>query len=121
MATQKLSVKWQVCGDDGHWCSLKDLNLDGASENGVYIIWHEGNPGKVVRVGQGAPVGNRLSAHRNDDEILAYAKKGTLRVTWAAVPATQRDGVERYLADRFHPLVGDAFPDVDPIEVNSPW
>jgi hypothetical protein len=121
MATQKLSVKWMVCGDDKHWCSLKALNLDAASENGVYIIWHEGNPGKVVRVGQGAPVGNRLSAHRNDDEILAYAQKGALRVTWAAVPAAQRDGVERYLADRFRPLVGDAFPDVDPIEVNSPW
>ena len=50
-----------------------------------------------------------------------YAKKGTLRVTWASVPAAQRDGVERYLADKWGPLVGDAHPDVEAIAVNSPW
>jgi hypothetical protein len=52
---------------------------------------------------------------------LTYGKNGTLRVTWAAVPAHQLDGVERYLADTWHPLVGDAFPDVLPIAVNFPF
>lgn len=117
-----MQVKWHKCGDDGHWCSLKNLNLDSMSDDaGVYIIWHEGNPGKVVYVGQGNPISGRLSAHRNDSEILAYAKKGTLRVTWASVSSSQRDGVERHLADTWSPLIGDAFPDVDPIAVNSPW
>jgi len=115
-----MQITWQKCGD--HWCSLENLNLDKMSDtSGVYIIWHEGNPSKVVRVGQGSPIKDRLSAHRNDDEILAYNKKGTLRVTWAAVPLNQRDGVERYLADKWKPLVGEAFPDADPIVVNSPW
>ena len=87
---------------------------------GVYIIWHGGNPGQVVRVGQG-DIADRLGAHRNDSEILAYAKRGILRVTWAAVSAAQRDGVETYLADQWPPLVGDAFPRATPIAVNSPW
>jgi hypothetical protein len=115
-------VTWQKCGDDGHWCSLTNLDLDSVGDvAGVYIIWHEGSPSRVVRVGQGAPVKNRLSAHRNDLGITKYGALGVLRVTWACVSASQRDGVERYLAETWSPLVGDAFPDVLPIAVNSPW
>ncbi len=116
-----ITVKWRTCGDDSHWCSLKDLNLDSITDTaGVYIIWHEGNPGQVVRVGQG-DFKSRLSAHRNDTKVTAYAKHGKLKVTWASVPAHQRDQVERYLADTWNPLVGDAFPDATPLEVNSPF
>jgi len=100
---------------------LETLQLDGIGDTlGVYIIWHEGDPGRVVRVGQGV-IKDRLSEHRNNKAILAYNKVGTLRVTWAAVPAKQLDGVERHLADTWNPLVGSAFPDVQPIAVNSPW
>lgn len=60
-------------------------------------------------------------ANRSDQDILAYKKNGGLFVTWASVSATQQDGVERYLADQWPPLVGDVFPDVAPIVVNSPW
>lgn len=117
-----MDVVWQKCGNDGHWCSLEDLDLDSVGEvAGVYMIWHTGTPGRVVRIGQGAPIKSRLSAHRNDKEILAYRNLGTLRVTWAAVPALHRDNVERYLANTWPPLVGSAFPDVLPLAVNSPW
>ena len=116
-----LALKWFACGNDKHWCSLEHLDLSGVSENGVYIIWHEGNPGRVVYIGQGAPVCDRLAAHRGDAMIQKYKVHGTLRVTWASVPAAQRDGVERYLADKWNPLVGDAHPAVLPIAVNSPW
>jgi hypothetical protein len=115
-----ISVKWRTCGDDGHWCSFDNLNLSGINVFGVYVIWHEGNPGRVVRVGQG-DVAERLQCHRGDAEVTAHRKSGTLRVTWAAVPAAQVDGVERYLADTWSPLVGDRWPDVLPIAVNSPW
>lgn len=116
-----ITVEWRTCGNDSHWCSLENLDLETVKGAGVYIIWHTGNPGKVVRVGQGDPISKRLSAHRNDKAILAYNKKGTLRVTWATVSAANRDGVERYLAETWEPLVGEAFPDADPIAVNSPW
>jgi hypothetical protein len=117
-----MDLVWKKCGDDAHWCSLETLDLSSLGDiAGVYIIWHPGNPARVVRLGQGAPIADRLSAHRNDKEILAYREKGTLRVTWAAVPLLQRDGVERYMSETWPPLVGEAFPLDDPIPVNSPW
>ena len=121
-ATEKLmQANWVKCGNGGNWCPLETLNLESVGDvGGVYIIWHEGNPARVVRVGQGK-ITDRLYAHRHDIEMLAYSQKGTLRVTWAAVPFAQRDGVERYLAERWSPLVGDAFPDAHPIAVNYPW
>lgn len=114
-----LNLQWITCGDDHHWCNLMTVKLANVTANGVYIIWHGGNPSKVVRVGQG-DIAARLAAHRKDAAILKYEPKG-LFVTWAAVPAAQQDGVERYLADQWSPLVGDAFPDVHPIAVNSPF
>ena len=112
-----LNLLWKRCGDDRHYCNLKTLILDGITDTGVYVIWHTGSPSRVVRVGQGV-IADRLAAHRNDRAILAY---GELRVTWASVPQAQRGGIERYLADNWHPLVGDAFPNVAPIAVNSPF
>lgn len=116
-----MQVTWKKCGDDGHWCSLENLDLDSVGDTaGVYIIWHEGNPARVVRVGQGR-IRDRLDAHRNDPAILAYNQYGKLRVTWASVPSNERDGVEKYLSKTWVPLVGDAFPEANPIAVNSPW
>jgi hypothetical protein len=115
-----ITVKWFKCGKDSHYCDFENLNLEGVTETGVYIIWHTGNPSRVVRIGQGA-VADRIAAHRKDPKVLVYKKSGSLRVTWAAVPARQIDGVERYLANSWPPLVGDAFPDVAPLAVNSPF
>lgn len=115
-----LHVKWIRCGDDGHYCSFEKLDLSTVKTHGIYVIWHKGNPSRPVRIGQG-DVAKRLAAHRLDEEVMACRKFGALRVTWAAVSAAQRDGVEAYLADQYPPLIGDAFPDVAPIAVNSPW
>ena len=112
-----LQLDWIKCNNGNSWCPLTGVDLSSVSTNGVYIIWHSGNPSRVVRVGQG-DIANRLSAHRNDPAITQYPG---LWVTWAAVPAAQRDGVERYLGDTWRPLVGDAFPNAHPIAVNSPW
>jgi hypothetical protein len=87
---------------------------------GVYIIWHGGQNPRVVYVGKG-DICARLTAHRNDKTITAYNQSGPLFVTWAAVPAAQQDGVERFLADRLKPLIGDRHPDVAPIPVTLPW
>jgi hypothetical protein len=115
-----ITVHWFKCGDDRHYCDLENLNLETVTETGVYIIWHTGNPGRVVRIGQGK-VKDRLAAHRKDAKVLAYKPTGgNLRVTWAT-PAHQMDGVERYLAKTWPPLVGTAFPDAAPLEVNSPF
>ena len=84
---------------------------------GVYVIWHDGDPGRYVRVGQGN-VAMRLSNHRANPNIMKFEEFGILRVTWASLQTPYRSGVERYLADRYQPLLGDVFPDVAPIQVN---
>jgi len=111
---------WKKCGQDNHWCNLQLLDLSSIDEVGVYIIWHEGNPSRVVRIGQGV-ISERLREHRGNPEITKYAAYGTLRVTWASVPHQYRDGVEKYLSDKFRPLVGESFPNAYPIAVNSPF
>lgn len=114
-----LQVSWVKC-QSGDWCNFNSVKLNDVNTKGAYIIWHAGNPGRVVRVGQG-DIAARIAAHRNDPKITQHAKNGTLYVTWASVSAQNLDGVERYLADTWSPLVGDAFPDSAPIAVNSPW
>lgn len=112
-------LRW-VKSTSGTWLPFQTFNISVVKAFGVYIIWHGGRPGRVVYVGQG-DIKARLLAHRNTSKITQYAAYGRLRVTWASVRAAQADGVERYLADKWHPLVGDAHPDVLPIAVNSPW
>lgn len=114
-----LSLMW-VKSKAGTWLPLETSQLSGVTDGGVYVIWHGGQPSRVVRVGQG-DIADRLKCHRAEPKILAYRTSGTLFVTWASVSALQRDGVERYLADTWRPLVGDAFPNALPIPVNSPW
>jgi hypothetical protein len=85
--TSMISVSWIKFGSDGHYCDLELLDLKTiAATTGVYVIWHEDNPARVVRIGQGN-IATRLGAHRQDSAILAYKKYGRPRVTWATVPA----------------------------------
>lgn len=116
-----MQLNWLKC-TSGNWCSLERLDLSSITvKQGVYIIWYQGQQSsKVVRVGQGN-IAERLSAHRNDPKILHYKSFGPLMVTWASVSSQHLDGVERYLADTWTPLVGDAFPNARPIAVSSPW
>lgn len=114
------NLNWQKCPGN-QWCVLQGLDTSAISYllSGVYIIWLSGDPGQVVRVGQGI-IQDRLESHQNDSEILACADHGVLYVTWAYVQAHQQDGVERFLADHYQPLIGDRFPDANPIAVNLP-
>lgn len=116
-----MNLNWTKCSGQ-QWCGLLRVNLNSVHFNGlegVYIIWHGAPNPAVVRVGQGV-IRDRLMAHRQDAAILQYQSQD-LYVTWAAVPAAYRDGVERYLADKWNPKVGDAFPNATPTVVNSPW
>lgn len=113
-----MNLLWGTCGDNGSWCGFLAVNLahsyfDG--KEGVYIIWQ--GKGPIIKVGQGN-LRDRLSAHRREQEIIVF---DNLFVTWAVVPAQNRDGVECYLANRLNPRIGRVFPNVVPIEVNLPW
>jgi len=116
-----LTLEWIKCEGDT-WCSLLTVNLAHSHFDqleGVYIIWHAGQNPATVRIGQGV-IRDRLSAHRQDPEILRYSQYG-LYVTWASVVESYRDGVEKYLGEALNPLVGTRLPDASRIEVNSPW
>ena len=79
-----------------------------------------GYPSRVVRIGHGR-ISECLRYHQEDPEVSAYSGFGTLRVTWAAVPPDQMEGVERYLVEHWKPLVVDRTLKVLPIVVNSPF
>ncbi len=115
-----LKLNWIKCDGFNQWCDFESVSLNNVTAKGVYIIWHQGDPSRVVRIGQG-DIAFRLGGHRRERQMLAYMSKGKLRVTWAAVSAAQRDGVEAYLSDVLPPQIGDVFPDAEPIVVNSPW
>ena len=114
-----INLQWIKCYEGKVWCPLKTVDLSKVTATGVYVIWHGGDPPNIVRVGQGK-ITDRLEDHRADQEIIVFKQFGELSVTWASVPAAQRDGVEHYLGDQYHPLIGDVFPAADPIEVNLP-
>ncbi len=114
-------LNWNKC-QGGVWCNLLNVNLEHAHFDGlvgVYVIWHGGDTPTTVRVGNGV-IRGRLRAHRADPEVLRYRNLG-LFVTWAAVPAAMKEGVERYLYDGLNPLVGQRSPNVLPVAVNLPW
>ena len=113
-----LRLNWMKC-QGNVWCGLTTLRLDKVTEHGVYVIWHDGDSGRYVYVGQG-DVSDRLGKHRADTTITEYSTFGTLYATWASVSELYMDGVERYLADQLQPLVGPNHPDVTPIVVNLP-
>jgi len=116
-----MQLNWTKCQSDV-WCKLDSVNLEHEHfENryGVYIIWHGGSESAVVYVGQGN-IKDRLAEHRRDQEIQKYASLG-LYVTWATVGAEHRNGVEKYLADIWHPKVGATHPTAEHIVVNAPW
>lgn len=114
-----LDLHWYK-SKSGTWLQLETVNLEGETDFGVYIIWHAGDPSRVVRVGQG-DIAARLTTHRGDSVITNYRRFGTLYVTWAVVSPRLVDGVERHLVEHWKPLVGDRFPNVAPIAVNSPF
>ena len=62
------------------WCPLSTVDLDHEAfgAGGVYVIWHDGTPARTVRVGQAAVIRERLAVHRDDPEIQAYQRQGTL-------------------------------------------
>lgn len=116
-----MNLNWIKCSGN-QWCRLLYVNLLHHHFNnleGIYIIWHGQPDPAVVYVGQGN-IRERLIQHRQDPNILVY-KDHELLVTWTKVDSAYRDGIERFLAEHWKPKVGQNYPNVYPIPVNSPW
>ena len=116
-------VRWES-PDIGSWYDLDGLDCLQIFAKGVYIIWRPPTRmrrGEVVYVGQGY-VGQRLLRHKYSPKITTHGRGAGLLVTWASVPFQwNRDGIERFLAEYYNPVVGKQYPDVEPIAVNLPF
>ena len=118
--TQSMRLHWYRC-EGNTWYPLEKLDLDAVEDEGVYIIWYGEDPKRnCVYVGQG-DVADRLGNHLTNPKVLQYKDCGTLYVTWAAVQAEQRGGIERFLAYLLSPRVGKQYPDDSLIQVMLPW
>ena len=103
-----------------YWFNLLDItSSDVKGEEGVYVIWNPAYLPRAVYVGKGN-LENRFYERKNDSRVLEYARDGVLYVTWANVLERYQEGVERFLADTYRPLVGEEWPNVPGIFVNLP-
>lgn len=106
---------------DNKWLNFNQLDLTHIHAVGVYIIWHGGENPQIVRVGQGN-IASRLTAHRMNHQIMRFASRGPLMVTWAEIPEpARRDGIESYLVQQFSPLIRDRVTEAPPIAARSPF
>jgi hypothetical protein len=127
-AQEPSTVDWIKCSasaesaDDRHWCSLESLDLATVAGEGIYVIWHERNgtdPATVVSIGHGA-LAERLATERSFLMLHDYQRLGALRVTWASAATADADGIERYLVEKYHPMVTPPLSSAQPIAVNLP-
>lgn len=93
--------------------------------SGVYIIWYEQFGGiikQAVYVGQGN-IDQRLSAHRNDLNIIQHSiNHGKLYVAYAIEPSLNEQlGIENYLHDSLNPLESNKSSNQPSIPVQLPW
>lgn len=98
------------------------LTLPAVLDNGVYVISEEGHWGNrtALYVGSG-DIRERVEEHL-DGWLASYADpKRHLRVSWAWTLPSEKEGIERYLADVYRPLYGLRHPHAEPIKVNLPW
>ena len=120
-----LDLKW-VKSLDNNWLDLKRLDLAAMARNpsrpvGLYIIWHGGPDPRIVRIGKG-DIAVRLLSHRQNLQIMRYENQGALMVTWAVLHDPHRQAcVEKYLNEKFPPLVRDHLTDMPPERIRSPF
>lgn len=118
-----LQLSWiSTYRDTGRLIEFDLVELDKFVASGVYMIYQIGlNLTPVVIYAGKGNVPDRIGDHRDDARIGFYRRLGVLHFTYANVLKDQQEGVEAYLGRRFAPLVGERYPNVPEIEVNSPF
>lgn len=122
IARPHIQLEWVKKGTFGAWHKLHELYFEHFhfdNMSGVYVIRSKGINPRVIRVGQGN-IKDRLRMHITDPEIESYGIFGNLEVTWALVIPALRDGIEKYLADFYVPVVGRRLLNTNSISVNLP-
>jgi hypothetical protein len=120
MNSLPIPVNWSSRDAKGDLYRLFDIQLETLRCYGVYVIYQQSVglfPPVVLKVGQGQ-VADRFAAHR---QLNVLKQRTGVLATWTPISPIIIDGVERYLADRYQPLYGEAFPAADPVPVSLPF
>ncbi|MDO8240812.1 MAG: hypothetical protein Q7T51_02455 [Candidatus Moranbacteria bacterium] len=119
-------VRWIKNTQNNEWFDFLRLNLESPYFNGkvgIYAIWYATpSSAKVIKVGSGN-IAERLKDHRANQEITKYSSLGSLKVSWVVADSNplspdEIQGAEIYLANKYRPLVGDRFPNVQEIPIS---
>jgi hypothetical protein len=115
-----LQIDWAKDAPD-RWFPLDFVDLSKINSYGVFVIWKPGiprlRPSLTIMVGHGDVASSLLKARRD----FAVNKHGRdLLVTWAAVDVLYVAGVEAYLVQQLHPLIGMRLPLASVHPVNLP-
>jgi hypothetical protein len=106
---------------NGQYYTLFDFEYGKITSSGVYLIWAALYKERLLKVGQGNPLGQRMNDYQSD---FRYKEKnrthGPVLITWAEVRESCLDGVEAYLGKHYQPLFSERFPDAPLISVNLP-
>lgn len=113
----KLFIDWKRDSANSNWYKLRDVDFGYITGSGVYLIWHSGVSPRAVYVGQGN-IAERLKAHQRDPKIMIFEKFGSLFASWGNVEAQNFDGVERFLIEKYAPVLNGVMPMVPRISVN---
>lgn len=130
-----LTLYWNTRDVQGQLLRFFDVKLETVRSEGVYVIYSMPNllgvqdmralgnilaGPRTIYVGQGV-VADRLQQHRSNQTMRAMNSQSTLYVAFADLGSGDRDHVERWLANRLQPMLGDAHPNAVPVEVNLPF
>ena len=120
-----LQLNWVSTNTNNEYLSFYDANLGHQyfdNLKGVYIIWYQEESRAITVYAGQAKLGlikDRVSDHRDDSRIQAYADK-ILYVACSEAAINDIDGIEKSLHDALNPLVRDRSPDATPIAVYLP-
>jgi hypothetical protein len=114
----QMELQWALA-NYGRRFSLIEAGDVSRSINGVYLVYHDGNPERPVLIGDGN-ISEQLRALSRDPDLMIFSILGLLRATWAAVPERYVDGVKNFLVGELEPIIRSSMASTAPIPVNLP-
>lgn len=91
---------------------------------GVYVIWNVSSLGVSAEYVGSGKIADRLSEHGSTWAKVSRYRNNRYRnrydATYSEVTFEHAKGVEKILAEKLTPTIGDRYPDVDMVKVNAP-
>jgi hypothetical protein len=108
---------------DGGFYRLKGVDLLVPlihKRGGVYVAGFGGRRLVALAVGHSPDIGRSIAELALHPKFQDFERFGELRVSWRAVPTSERPGMVRYLHERLHPVLDEICPMAAPVPVALP-